>query len=181
MHQSRSPLVVNWCILAVVTRSYALSLLRVQYLFALLAAAQLAVFLCSCSSAADDGSAGADSAVRHVAMNYLLAVSNGDYETASQYIVPEQRGMLKAVALSVPAGQRNRVVLSTDSIHVVRRGAGATATFIGSMCRAGTKTNSGAADCVRNSDPSSASPLFRVELVKVRSGVWQVEYITPSR
>jgi len=113
----------------------------------------------------------ADPEAGRVALAYLRAVLRNDYDAAVPLVASEQRQVLKALALGDWTGRRPKVTADVEVGEVQVNGNRASVSIVGRLCRS---VAGGAPDCVKNDDPRTDSPMFRVSLVKQRG--WKVVY-----
>jgi hypothetical protein len=114
-----------------------------------------------------------------VALDYLHAIGRGDYDAAIPLVMPDQRDLLRAIALGNGHGTLPRVTADLRIGKVDRSGDRATVTALGRLCRS-EQVPPGApqppSECVENSDPQTDSPIFSVHLVRGDDAHWRVHY-----
>lgn len=110
-----------------------------------------------------------------VATLYMDAIMAADFDAASRYVVADQRGMIKALALSSGPGTLVKMSGHMSVGRVRYRHDHAQVFFVGKMCRQARKTNGGLLrpECVDNHDSSTSDPKFIVHLARNDSG-WRV-------
>jgi hypothetical protein len=154
--------------------------------------AAVAVSLCAatvltgCSSThqrkAATGSPGTGPA--QVALTYASALFSGEFEVASHQVDLAGRGAFLALTAGLGASSIRSHDLAVGSSAVA--GTAAIVILTGTICSSGSmatlpaaQQQSSGAGCVSNTDPHSASPIFRVDLAS-EGGQWLVTFRMPS-
>lgn len=118
-----------------------------------------------------------------VALEYMRAVVRGDLKSAAEYVLPDQKGMLQALALGAGPGTIARVWGNVSLGRVETSDDSATASFLGTMCRsasggAGTPADT---ECIEEHDVRTSSPQFLVHLARVSPVEWRVTFYPSIR
>jgi hypothetical protein len=120
-------------------------------------------------SAGGAGSASSVDRAGQVALAYARALFAGDFATAQSLVEPDSQSLLGLIKIGYKPDE-----LSAD-IRVgatVVTGDLATTTLLGEICH--VTAGSSPTDCVSNTDPGTADPIFRVNLIRSAGRDWQI-------
>lgn len=104
-----------------------------------------------------------------VAMAYENAIMAGDYATARQYVLADDRAVVDALQISAPSAQPASGTIAVGEVR--DDGRRATVSWVGKICRAGASSKE---DCIENSEPGTTSALFLVRLLRQDNQEWLV-------
>jgi len=114
-----------------------------------------------------------------VALSYMVDVARGDFTSAAQYVLPDEQGMVQALALGDGSGVTPRVWGDVALGTVESSGDSATVTFVGRLCRSASGAPGDSppdAECIEEHDEKSSSPYFLLHLARTPSAEWRVTF-----
>ncbi|MGW4446994.1 hypothetical protein [Streptomyces sp. NPDC004682] len=129
---------------------------------------------CSASTGTPGAYGAADATLRKdpgsVALHYSTALFSGRFGTASSFVLPRERGVLKVLFTGMTSSSVRSRKLAIGSVHT--KGATGTIVLTGEICSSGVIPKGATIaphhneKCVENHQPDSKNPAFRVAVCR---------------
>jgi len=123
------------------------------------------------------------------AVGYVTALYSGDFARAAKFVPPAQQSLFRYIAKGLTPTSVRSEHIKAASVTVA--GSKASVVLTGTLCATNASVGSagsasgpssagpaapGKLECITNTDPQSADPLFRISLIKTSANVWYVSY-----
>jgi hypothetical protein len=107
-----------------------------------------------------------------VALSYVRATFSADPSRARRWVEPASQDAYRIVELGIGDQELSARDLAVGSTKI--DGDRATVIVLGTLCRKEPKAKTTEPECVTNTDPESANPIFRVFLARQADASWMV-------